>query len=124
MLLGVPVEKLLKVFSRKSGMSHKDTLAALDRMGASVAPLQSDTIGAVGVYLLTAPSLNVPGGAHSILFYFKGEWSKSKVYDPNCGMAGAKVYYTGKKIHEHKVPLVWWSNPILILDAGRLPSRR
>lgn len=124
MLLGVPVEKLLKVFSKKSGMSHRETLSALERCEARVAPLVIESLAVPGKYLLTTPSLNFPGGAHSILLDFKADWSKSKVYDPNVGIAGAKVYYTGEKIKGNQVPLVWWSDPILILDAGHLPKRR
>jgi len=119
MLLGVPVEDVLRVFPTE-GMITRELHAALDRCGFTWNAFVFGTLAAEGFYILAVPSLNLEAGGHSVLLEFRGTDQPSICYDPNRGKDGKK-YYTACG-EDGGVPLRWWSEIIYVRRDGRLPE--
>lgn len=118
MLLGVPVEEVLKVFPG-DGMSTRELYDALDRCRFLWNAFIFGTLVCDGVYLMTVPSLNFEGGGHTILVE---QAQRLIVYDPNRGREGKKFYSNeGDGVG---VPLRHWSEVILVLPGGKLPQQQ
>lgn len=116
MLLGVPADDVLKVFPGE-GMSTRELYDALDRCKFVWNAFIFGTLVSDGFYLMAVPSLNFEGGGHTILVE---QAQRLVVYDPNRGRDGKKFYSNeGDGVG---VPLRHWSEVILVLPGGKLPS--
>lgn len=118
MLLGVPVDEVLRVFPTE-GMVTRELYAALDRCGFTWNAFMFGTLVTEGFYILGVPSLNLEAGGHTILLEWHGSDEPSVVYDPNRGKVGKRFYTAGND--EGGIPLRWWTDVIYVCRDGKLP---
>lgn len=114
MLLGEPVDKVRKVLGDNDcGLSDREIHAALDRFQFLWNHFVYPTMIVAGTYLLAVPSLNNLGGSHCIVVQ-RDDCGMFKVFDPNKGREGVKVY------EEDGSNLVSWHDTIFIYPGGKL----
>lgn len=94
MVSGVPVQDIIDEFG-EGGMTYKDELKWLVRHDILPAPCLN--VGNLlhpfpmhGVYIISAPSLNMPGKEHSLVVVVGKGY---QVLDPNTGRDGADIYF-------------------------------
>lgn len=93
MVTGIPVQDLIDRFGNH-GVGDDVTLAVLTEMGIFpvVMPLSYyDPMILSGVYMVTVPSLNMPGRNHSIVISVNDD-GDFRVFDPNKGRADREYY--------------------------------
>jgi len=73
------------------GMTKRQTLQLLERLNIPNIPYTDATIFGGRLYLVAVPSLNIPGGMHTILLDYTSK--EIIVIDPNKGYPG-RAYYT------------------------------
>lgn len=115
MLMGVPVEDVIKAFPG-DGMTWRELMFALDRCFMTWNAFLFGTLVCEGYYLVSVPSLNFEGGAHTIILF---QAQRLVVFDPNRGREGKKFYSNeGDGIG---VPLRYWTEVIYVIPGGKLP---
>lgn len=120
MLLGEPVEKVLRAFPGQ-GMTPHELHTALERCNFLWNAFVFGTMVVDGFYLMAAPSLNVETRGHVILMEWKGCWDESIIHDPNRGREGKRFYSTNPK--DGGVPLAWWTEMVIVKPGGVLPEQ-
>ena len=116
MLLDEPVEEVIKVCGNQ-GMSNIEIHIALDKFRFTWNALVYPSLLWAGYYLVSTPSLNIPGGMHCVLLETTDDDGIPKVYDPNEDKEG-KLFYK-KGITDIKS----WSEAIYVYRGGRLPNK-
>ena len=116
-LIGKPASEVIEKWHKKYYEEGCSIREILDDYGVhykefkSMDRLRLDEIGS-GYYLVTVPSLNIPGGQHQILFEFDNEEFEWCIYDPQAGKEGSKWYQAIKKQNGNAYPLTAY-----IIDA-------
>lgn len=109
MLMGVPAEEVISRVGSADGLSHMDTIIAMDRLGLIYAPLMRATLWD-GWHLVSAPSLNHVGGMHAVLLYWNGDTGNLTVLDPAIG----------KRYSRDGSDMKSWAEVILTKPSGTL----
>lgn len=117
MILGEPVQKVIDVFGAEYGMSDREIDAAMDKCRLLWNRFVYPDMIVPGYYIIGVPSLNIAGGTHCIIVR-RDEDGRMKVFDPNRGVEGKKVYdENGKDLHT-------WFNVVLVYPGGKLPASK
>ncbi len=116
MLLGVPVSEVIAIYG-DGGMSNIEIHLALKQCRFVWNALVYPDLLWAGYYLVSTPSLNIPGGMHCVILESEEGDGIPKVYDPNNGKDGKRFYEKGTN------DVRSWSEVIYIYRGGKLPAR-
>lgn len=116
MLLNEPVTEVIALLG-DSGMSELETHSALEKFHFVWNALVYPSMLWTGYYLVTTPSLNLPGRNHCVLLEIIDGDGIPIVYDPNEGREGKLFYRKGHR------DISSWSQVVYVFQGGRLPNK-
>lgn len=113
MAIGMPVQDVISRFGDEA-MDQRGLLRALEDCRVLHNQFVFSNWIATGWHFAVVPSLNMPGGNHQILVHFDSESGNWLILDPS-----PRIAYP-----ENGNGLRSWSELVLFVPGGRLPSRK
>ncbi len=109
MIMGVSVDEVIERIDEPHGLSHIDTIVAMNQFGMFFAPLMHASLWD-GWHLIFAPSLNYIGGMHAVLLHWDSDLGEMRIVDPAIG----------KRYAEDGSDMKSWAEVILVRPSGSL----
>lgn len=116
MVNGIPLHQVYEVYPEFNniGITVKESILILDRLNIPHIVYASDRLFYNKTYILTVPSLNIPGGLHNIVIVNHKD-NSTQTFDPNEGKED-KLFYSDRYDELNLGRnLFSWSNPIEIV---------
>lgn len=104
MIAGIPVNVMFTEEELQSPLSDNKLAQKLAHHGYYVSPNQHDRLMCDETYILTVPSLNIPGGHHAVVLTVNEE-GDGLLFDPNKGKPILKYYDTTDDLRSYSVHL-------------------
>jgi len=112
MIVDVPVREIIEKYGEeRTGMWDLTLRRALQDYGFQSAQFDSNNLPPVGDFIVSVPSLNVPGGFHAIVIQM--DYPNWSVIDPQAFREGKKYYISGQSKDPNAFQINVWEKPLM-----------